>query len=177
MAQINERIKFFIDKLTLKTALMRKGQLIALKEEVGKNLTKAIKDKNHKLIFSSQELRSLTMKIEKVHKQANKQIAFDISENRLFSRLDKIKDEIKQAKTKEEKTKIRSKAYSDETAYIAEYMALARDLQMLLSCFNYYAIDVSLLEQIAEQDKEKDDKILKEELEFILFELMGENNE
>lgn len=176
MANINDKIKFFTENLSLKTALNRKGQLLELRKEIGNYLAKALDNKNNKLLFTSQELRGLTIKIEKIQKQANKKIDFQIIENRLYERLKKLKPEIEKEKNESKKDKIRKKAFSEETNYITQYMALARDMQMLLSCFNYYAVDVLLLERIAAQEKAKDDNILKEELEYIFYELMRDSN-
>lgn len=170
---IQERINYFSQNMNLKFCKNQIGKIKILRIEVGRYLDKEIKSKSKMpLQFTSQDLRSLTIQLEKMHKLANKQISFTEGEKRLVKRIEKLKDAINKETDPIKKDKLRKKAYSDETNYLAEFMALARDLQMLISCFNYYALDTLLLEKIAEKNKEDDDKILRDELEFILFDLM-----
>ena len=174
---IKEQINFFTENMSLKFALARVGQLMQLSEQVKRYLNREKTTKSKmSLQFTSQDLRALTVQIEKVHKQANKQIDCVKAKERLLKRLEKLKPLILAEKDPAKNKKLRETAYTDETKYICSYIALARDLQKLVSLFNYYALDTSLLEIISANEKAKakaeDDKFLQEELEFILFDLM-----
>ena len=180
MASIKERIHFFTEKMTLKFALGRIGQISQLSGEVHRYLLKEIHSKSKMpLQFNSQDLRALTVQLEKVHKQANRQIDCMKTRERLFKRAEELKPQILAEKDPAKLVKLKRKAYDDETQYLCSYIALARDLQALVSSFNYYALDTYLLEQILAKEKEiaksNDDKILQDELEFIMFDLMSNN--
>ena len=171
--QISEKIEYFTNNMTLKFALANIGKIEILRNEIKRYLDREIKNKSKMpLQFTSQSIRSLTVQLEKMQKLSNKKISFREAEDRLYKRVRKLKPELLATTDEKKRGKLRKQAYTDETNFLVQYMTLSRELQKMVSCFNYFALDTLLLERIARQEKEEDDKILREELEFIMFDLM-----
>lgn len=178
---VAEKLNYYIENFNIKTGLARHGQLDILASDIARYIKKELKNKTKKptLQFTSQQLRALVLKIDKVLKQSNKIILFvkqrDLLEKRILSAKKLIQKETDQEKI----NKIRSQIFIDHTNHIAKFIELSKNLQKAFSLFNYYALEVEIIEtmqkdyekELAEK-KAKDDAFLREELEFILFELM-----
>lgn len=175
---VEEKLNYYIENFTMKTALARYGQLDILAEEIMRHIKKQLSNKNKKstLQFTSQQLRALVLKIDKVLKQSNKILLFVKQREILEKRILSAKKLMQKETDKNKIDKIRSNIFVDYTLHIAKYIQLSKELQRLYSLFNYYALEVEIIETMQsdyeKEQKKKDDEYLRQELEFILFDLM-----
>lgn len=119
------------------------------------DIKKHIKNKTARM--TSQDLRDITILIEKYHKEINKKLSF----REIFKKIERHKvvtDEI----------------LKEEFKTYAEDFALAKKLQVIVGELNYYSNYLYLQELCIEHNKMEDDKIFNDEITNTIKSLIGD---
>lgn len=139
---IQEKIKYYTDNMSLSFFIKSTAKLEILEKDVRRLIKKELK--GEKVVqFTSQDLRSLVIALEKVHKLLNKKIS--------FYEFDKLLEK--------KYKKVDAKILTQETHNLAQYINGARICQMLLSTNNYWAAILRMIEMQYQQEKEESDDI------------------
>lgn len=150
----------------------RDEKLKNLAEKLGKYVSKAYKDKSFNFIFSSQELRSLALKIEKVHKAINKQLSFLEFENRINNIAKKTKGE-----TAKETQELHWGIFREQIRLEQELMVKLQNIQWALSKINMLCTILNVYEYVNQRDKENKEKEDANILIHSIFEALVEGSE
>lgn len=151
---IQERINYFTDNMNLNFFIKNTARLELLEKEVRRLIKK--EHKGEKVVsFTSQDIRSHVVALEKVHKQLNKKVS--------FYEFDKMLEK--------KYTSIDSKVLLQETHNLAQYINGARICQMLLSTNNYWAAILKMIEMQYQQEKEASDEVFNHEILSGLLEI------
>ena len=102
---------------------------------------------NRNLIFSSQDLRSFAICLNKLLKKLHRDVEFDRFRTKLESR--KV---------------LTNSVWIEECQLIQKKLNLAVNLQPVVLEANYYAVVVDILERMAQQEKEASDEIFNHEI-------------
>ena len=102
---------------------------------------------NRNLIFSSQDLRSFAICLNKLLKKLHRDVEFDRFRTKLESR--KV---------------LTNSVWIEECQLIQKKLNLAVNLQPVVLEANYYAVIVDILERMAQQEKEASDEIFNHEI-------------
>jgi hypothetical protein len=130
------------------------ARLELLEKEVRRLIKKELK--GEKVVsFTSQDIRSHVVALEKVHNQLNKKVS--------FYEFDKMLEK--------KYTNIDSKVLLQETHNLAQYINGARICQMLLSVNNYWAAILKMIEMQYQQEKEASDEVFNHEILSGLLEI------
>lgn len=149
-----EKLNYFTSKMSLPFFMKNCVKLELLDKDINRYIKRELKGEKN-LQFSSQDLRSYVLALEKVHKALNKKISFTEFNKHLEKRY----------------TKVDSKILREETKLLGQYIASARICQMLLSTNNYWASVVRMVECQYEQEKENSDEIFNHEILSALLEV------
>lgn len=144
---IQERINYFTEHMDLNFFIKNSVKLELLDKDVRRYIKKELKG-DRIAQFTSQDLRSYVLALEKVHKALNKKISFyefDKYLNKKYTKLD-------------------GKALTLETRNLGQYINGARICQMLLSTNNYWAAILRMIEMQYQQEKEASDEIFNHEI-------------
>ncbi|MGN1153817.1 MAG: hypothetical protein ACI4S3_07290 [Candidatus Gastranaerophilaceae bacterium] len=151
---IQERIRYFSEKMNLNFIVKNYIKLSELEKEIRRNLKKELNGKG-KVLFTSQDLRILCISLDKVHKALNKKVSF-VEFQKRFNKYDKV----------------RNSALIEETKQLAQYLLAVREVQKLLNLFNYYAVNLYLQELQKEQIKQADDDLFNDMVLMGIIEAM-----
>ncbi len=151
--KIKESIKYHSDNMSLNFFIKNYIKIELLSNEIKRIIKKELKGER-RLNFTSQDLRTFVIALNKVHKELNKRISFTDF-----------------AKKIEKHKKVDTKVLNSETKDLAQYINAARYSQMLISLFNYWAVITYLLELEHQQEKEKSDEIFNHEILAGLLEI------
>ena len=151
---IQERIKYFTDNMSLPFFIKSAVKLELLEKDVRRYIKKEVK--GEKVVqFTSQDLRSYVMTLEKTHKALNKKISFYEFDKYLEGKYKKLD----------------AKILTQETHNLAQYINGARICQMLLSTNNYWAAILKMIEMQYQQEKEASDEVFNHEILSGLLEI------
>lgn len=151
---IQERINYFTDNMNLNFFIKNSVKLELLDKDIRRYIKKELK--GEKIVqFTSQDLRTYVLALEKVHKALNKKVSFYEFDKYLEKKY----------------TKIDSKILTQETHNLAQYINGARICQMLLSTNNYWAAILRMIEMQYHQEKEASDEIFNHEILSGLLEI------
>lgn len=149
-----EKINYFTQKMSLDFFIKSSAKLELLDKDVRRCIKKELK--GEKIVnFTSQDLRSYVLSLEKVHKALNKKVS--------FYEFDKMLEK--------KYTSIDSKVLRKETHNLAQYINGARICQMLLSTNNYWAAMLRMIEMQYQQEKEASDEVFNHEILSGLLEI------
>lgn len=165
---IKDEIKYFTEKFTVKLAKSRMDNLLKLMENLTKNVDKIYKDER-KPIFTSQDIRSLLVTLEKVHKNLNKQITYTQSQNRIVE-----KSKITRGATLKETQNLHWKIFTNELQNMKQMARNAIDLQVVIAQLNKLACIMYVFEFIEEKEKVKKEKEDSYILEHAIWEALNE---
>lgn len=112
--------------------------------------------KNNTARMTSQDLRDITVLLEKYHKIVNKKISF----REIFKKISRHKV-------------VTDKILNEEYANYGEDIALANNLQVMVAELNHYSNYLYLQELLDASDKIKDEKIFNDTITNIFNELRG----
>ena len=132
-----EKLNYFTSNMSLPFFLKNYVKLELLDKDIRRYIKRELKGEKN-LQFTSQDLRSYVLSLEKVHKVLNKKISFTEFNKHLEKRYNKVD----------------SKILREETKNLSQYINGARICQMLLSVNNYWASVVRMVECQYEQEKE-----------------------
>lgn len=144
---IQERIKYFTENMNLNFFIKSTVKLEMLDNELAKFTKRELKGERC-FKYTSQDLRSYILSLEKVHKALNKKISFYEFDKYLENKY----------------TKIDGKILTQETHNLSQYINGARICQMLLSVNNYWAAILKMIEVQYRQEKEASDEIFNHEI-------------
>ena len=144
---IQEKLKYFTEKMSLNFFIKNAVKMELLDKDIRRYLKKELKGEKN-VQFTSQDLRSYVLALEKVHKALNKKISFYEFDKYLENKY----------------TKIDSKILTHETHNLSQYINGARICQMLLSVNNYWAAILKMIEVQYRQEKEASDEIFNHEI-------------
>ena len=151
---IQERINYFTDNMNLTFFIKNSVKLELLDKDVRRYIKKELK--GEKIVqFTSQDLRSYVVALEKVHKALNKKISFHEFDKMLEKKYKRVD----------------SKILTQETHNLAQYINGARICQMLLSVNNYWAAILRMIEMQYQQEKEASDEVFNHEILSGLLEM------
>jgi hypothetical protein len=150
---IQEEINYYSNNMSLNFFIKNDIKILMLEDRIKRHYKRALKEEGD-IYFTSQDLRSFVIALEKIHKYLNKKIGF----RDFTTRLGNYK-------------KVDGNIINEETKNLAKYIALALSCQRLLSLFNYHATLVYLIELKKEQEKEKSDEIFNHEILAGLLEI------
>ena len=125
-----EDIKNYSEKMNVTFFSKNWVKVCNLEKEISRHLQKYMRDRSYKLTFTSQDLRSLTVKLEKVHKGLNTTSTF-MALKKKFNKYDIIPPV----------------ALSDILKENAIKLALARKAQESLGFLNRYCAVLNVLEE------------------------------
>jgi hypothetical protein len=144
---IQEKLKYFTEKMSLNFFIKNAVKMELLDKDIRRYLKKELKGEKN-VQFTSQDLRSYVLALEKVHKALNKKISFYEFDKYLENKY----------------TKIDGKILTQETHNLSQYINGARICQMLLSVNNYWAAILKMIEVQYRQEKEASDEIFNHEI-------------
>lgn len=150
---IQERINYFSGNMSLNFFIKNYVKMELLDKEINRVVKKELKGER-RLSFTSQDLRTYTIALEKVHKILNKKISF-----------------VEFTKKIERHKRVDTKVMNDETKNLAQYIYAARQAQMLVSLTNYWATIVYMLELEHQQREQESDEIFNLEILSGLLEI------
>ena len=148
-----ESINYYSSQMCLNFFIKNYIKIELLSNEIKRVVKKELKGER-RLNFSSQDLRTFVLALEKVHKELNKKISFTEFTKKI-----------------ERHKKVDTKVLNNETKDLAQYINAARYSQMFISLFNYWATITFLLETQHQQEKEKSDEIFNHEILSGLLEI------
>lgn len=151
---IQERIKYFTEKMSLPFFIKSTVKLEMLDNELAKFTKRELKGERC-FNYTSQDLRTYILALEKVHKALNKKISFYEFDKYLQKKY----------------TKLDGKTLTLETHKLAQYISGARICQMLLSRGHYWATITKMIEMQHQQEKEASDEIFNHEILSGLLEI------
>lgn len=151
--KIKELINYYSGNMSLIFFIKNYIKIELLSNEIKRVVKKELKGER-RLNFSSQDLRTFVLALEKVHKELNKKISFTEFTKKI-----------------ERHKKVDTKVLNNETKDLAQYIYAARYSQMLVSLFNYWATITFLLETQHQQEKEASDEIFNHEILSGLLEI------
>lgn len=137
-----EKLKYFTEKMSLPFFIKSTVKLEQLDNELAKYTKRELKGERC-FNYTSQEVRSYILALEKVHKAINKKISFYGFEKYLEGKY----------------TKMDGKTLHLETHKLAQYISGARVCQMLLSRGHYWATITKMIEMQYQQEKDESDDI------------------
>lgn len=140
---IQEKINYYADNMNLRFVKANYIKLSKLEEEVRRYVKKAIKD-NCLPDFTSQDLRVLCIRINKLHKVVNKKIEFVFLDKRL--------------------RELSKNSLSAELNGIIEYIKIAEYLQRVYSLLNFLEMNLNLLEAKINNEKLLADEKFNDEI-------------
>jgi hypothetical protein len=140
---ISDRINYFADNLNLKFIKVNYIKLSKLEEEIRRYVKKSIKD-NCLPDFTSQDLRILCIRINKLHKVVNKKIEFVSLDKRI--------------------RELSKNCLSAELNDIVEYIKIAEYLQRVYSMLNFLEMNLNLLEAKINNEKLLADEKFNDEI-------------
>ena len=143
---IQEKISYFTQNMSIKFAEVNLIKMIQMMKDLKRYVSREIQG-NKNLLFSSQDLRSFAIELNKLLKRLHRDIEFDRFRTKLEAR--KVLD---------------SKAWIEECQAIQKKLNLAVNLQPVVLEANYYAVVVDILERMAQQEKEASDEIFNHEI-------------
>ena len=149
-----EKLNYFTSNMSLPFFLKNYVKLELLDKDIRRYIKRELKGEKN-LQFTSQDLRSYVLALEKVHKVLNKKISFTEFNKHLEKRYNKVD----------------SKILREETKNLSQYINGARICQMLLSVNNYWASVVRMVECQYEQEKEASDEVFNHEILSALLEV------
>jgi hypothetical protein len=151
---IQEKLKYFTENMNLNFFIKNSVKLELLDKDIRRYIKKELV--GEKIVqFTSQDLRTYVLALEKVHKQLNKKVSFYEFDKYLVKKY----------------TKIDSKILTQETHNLAQYINGARVCQMLLSTNNYWAAILRMVEIQYQQEKEASDEVFNHEILSGLLEI------
>jgi len=149
-----EKLKYFTEKMSLPFFIKNSMKMELLDKDIRRYIKKELK--GEKIVqFTSQDLRTYVLALEKVHKQLNKKVSFYEFDKYLEKKY----------------TKIDSKILTQETHNLSQYISGARIYQMLLSVNNYWAAILKMIEMQYQQEKEASDEVFNHEILSGLLEI------
>lgn len=149
-----EKLKYFAENMSLSFFIKNSMKMELLDKDIRRYIKKELK--GEKIVqFTSQDLRTYVLALEKVHKQLNKKVSFYEFDKYLEKKY----------------TKIDSKILTQETHNLSQYINGARICQMLLSVNNYWAAILKMIEMQYKQEKEASDEIFNHEILAGLLEI------
>ena len=151
--KIKELINHYSGNMSLNFFIKNYIKIELLSNEIKRVVKKELKGER-RLNFSSQDLRTFVLTLEKVHKELNKKISFTEFTKKI-----------------ERHKKVDTKVLNNETKDLAQYINAARYSQMFISLFNYWATITFLLETQHQQEKEASDEIFNHEILSGLLEI------
>jgi hypothetical protein len=151
---IQERIKYFTENMNLNFFIKSTVKLEILDNELAKFTKRELKGERC-FKYTSQDLRSYILALEKVHKALNKKISFYEFDKYLEKKY----------------AKLDGKTLTLETHKLAQYINGARICQMLLSRGNYWATITKMIEMQYQQEKEASDEVFNHEILSGLLEI------
>lgn len=140
---ISDRINYFADNLNLKFIKVNYVKLSILEQDIRRYVKRAIKD-NCLPDFTSQDLRLLCIRINKLHKVVNKKIEFVSLDKRL--------------------RELSKNSLSAELNDIVEYIKIAEYLQRVYSMLNFLEMNLNLLEAKINNEKLLADEKFNDEI-------------
>ena len=149
-----EKLKYFTEKMSLPFFIKSTVKLEQLDNELARFTKKELKGERC-FKYTSQDLRSYILSLEKVHKALNKKISFYEFDKYLQNKY----------------TKLDGKTLTMETRKLAEYINGARISQMLLSRGHYWATITKMIEMQYQQEKEASDEVFNHEILSGLLEI------
>ena len=149
-----EKLKYFTEKMSLPFFIKSTVKLEQLDNELARFTKKELKGERC-FKYTSQDLRSYILSLEKVHKALNKKISFYKFDKYLQNKY----------------TKLDGKTLTMETRKLAEYINGARICQMLLSRGHYWATITKMIEMQYQQEKEASDEVFNHEILSGLLEI------
>ena len=149
-----EKLKYFTEKMSLPFFIKSTVKLEQLDNELARFTKKELKGERC-FNYTSQDLRSYILSLEKVHKALNKKISFYEFDKYLQNKY----------------TKLDGKTLTMETRKLAEYINGARICQMLLSRGHYWATITKMIEMQYQQEKEASDEVFNHEILSGLLEI------
>jgi hypothetical protein len=150
---IKEKLNYYTEKLNIPFFIKSFIKLELLDNELRRYIKKD-PDYKSNLIFTSQDLRSYIIALEKVHKALNKRLSFLEFEKRL-------------KKYKE----VTNENFCAEIISDKEYIIALNYCQSLLIRANYWAVTTYLIERKHECNKERSDEIFNHEILSGLLEI------
>ncbi|MCQ2975160.1 MAG: hypothetical protein MJ211_10190 [Bacteroidales bacterium] len=140
---IREKIEYISSSLNINFAIKNYIKIEQLEKEVRRYLKRELNNEKN-IRFDSSDLRQLCMSLEKVHKSLNKKISF-VEFQKKFNKYDKIT----------------GKELWEETKKLAHYLLAVKEIQKMVSVFNYHATVCYLIELQHERIKKEDDYALE----------------
>jgi hypothetical protein len=143
---IQEKLNYFTQNMNTKFAEVNLIKMMQMMKDLKRYVSREIQG-NRNLIFSSQDLRSFAICLNKLLKKLHRDVEFDRFRTKLESR--KV---------------LTNSVWIEECQLIQKKLNLAVNLQPVVLEANYYAVVVDILERMAQQEKEASDEIFNHEI-------------
>lgn len=143
---IQKKLNYFTQNMNTKFAEVNLIKMMQMMKDLKRYVSREIQG-NRNLIFSSQDLRSFAICLNKLLKKLHRDVEFDRFRTKLESR--KV---------------LTNSVWIEECQLIQKKLNLAVNLQPVVLEANYYAVVVDILERMAQQEKEASDEIFNHEI-------------